>query len=90
MYYIQYAHARIASILRKLPDARVAEAVGSIGSWGDASLDVRERSLIKRIAAFPEEVAEAAARRGPHRISGYASSWRVTSRSSTSTARSWV
>jgi arginyl-tRNA synthetase len=72
VYYIQYAHARISSMLRKVPDARVGEAVGSIGSWGDASLDVRERNLIKRIVAFPEEVAEAAARRGPHRIAGYA------------------
>jgi arginyl-tRNA synthetase len=72
VYYVQYSHARIASMLRRLPDPRVSAAVGSIGTWGDGSLDARERTLIKRIVAFPEEVAEAAERRGPHRIAGYA------------------
>ena len=33
---------------------------------------MRERDLIKKLAAFPEEVAEAAERRAPHRIAGYA------------------
>jgi arginyl-tRNA synthetase len=35
-------------------------------------LDVRERDLIKKLASFPEEVAEAALRRAPHRITQYA------------------
>jgi arginyl-tRNA synthetase len=72
VYYIQYAHARIASMLRRFPDERVASAVASAGGWSDGALDVRERNLIKKLAAFPEEIAEAAARRGPHRIAGYA------------------
>ncbi len=71
VYYVQYAHARISSMLRKLSDERVAAAVEGSGSWGGAALDPRERSLIKKIAAFPDEVAEAAARRGPHRIAAY-------------------
>jgi arginyl-tRNA synthetase len=72
VYYIQYAHARISSMLRRLSEQRVAEAVGTASSWGEGSLDARERNLINLVAAFPEEVAEAAARRGPHRIAGYA------------------
>jgi arginyl-tRNA synthetase len=72
VYYIQYAHARIASMLRKFPDERVAAAVASAGGWSDGALDARERNLIKKLAALPEETAEAAARRGPHRIAGYA------------------
>jgi arginyl-tRNA synthetase len=72
VYYIQYAHARIASMLRRLSDDRVATAVGSAGGWSGGALELRERNLIKKLAAFPEEVAEAAERRGPHRIAGYA------------------
>jgi arginyl-tRNA synthetase len=72
VYYIQYAHARISSMLRRLPDGRVADALASGSAWGDGELDPRERNLIKKLVSFPEEVAEAAARRGPHRIAGYA------------------
>jgi arginyl-tRNA synthetase len=72
VYYIQYAHARIASMLRRLPEERVAAALASPSGWGDAELDPRERNLIKKLVSFPEEVAEAAERRGPHRIAGYA------------------
>jgi arginyl-tRNA synthetase len=71
VYYVQYAHARIASMLRKLPAERVASAVGSGVDWGSESLDVRERDLIKKVAAFPAEVAEAAERRAPHRITQF-------------------
>jgi arginyl-tRNA synthetase len=72
VYYIQYAHARIASMLRRFSDERIAAPVASAAGWTGGALDVRERNLIKKLAAFPEEVAEAAERRGPHRIAGYA------------------
>jgi arginyl-tRNA synthetase len=70
VYYVQYAHARIASMLRRLPAGRVTEAL--VGDWGTEGLQVPERNLIKKLAAFPEEVAEAAARRAPHRVTQYA------------------
>jgi arginyl-tRNA synthetase len=70
VYYVQYAHARIASMLRRLSEERVAEAVS--GGWESASLDEPERDLIKKLVAFPAELAEAAERRAPHRITGYA------------------
>ena len=65
VYYVQYAHARIASVLRKAGD-RAPEA------GGDLSLHPSERELIKRLLAFPGEAAEAAERRAPHRIAVYA------------------
>ena len=40
--------------------------------WEAASLEGLERDLIKKLVAFPGEVAEAAERRAPHRIAGYA------------------
>jgi arginyl-tRNA synthetase len=72
VYYVQYAHARIASMLRRPPAARVEAAVAAKSGWGEHPLHASERALIKRLVAFPDEVAEAAARRGPHRIAGYA------------------
>jgi arginyl-tRNA synthetase len=72
VYYVQYAHARIASMLRRLPDERVAAAVGAETDWGSAPLDPAERDLIKKLAALPGEIAEAAERLAPHRIAVYA------------------
>ena len=72
VYYVQYAHARIVSMLRRVSGDRVAEALESAAGWGDGELHVAERRLIKKLVAFPGEVAEAAERRAPHRIAGYA------------------
>jgi arginyl-tRNA synthetase len=72
VYYIQYAHARIASMLRRAPGDRVASTVFSGADWGSASLEGPERDLIKKLVAFPGEVDEAAERRAPHRIATYA------------------
>ena len=69
VYYVQYAHARIASMLRKAGEERVAAA---LEAPMDAPLHPAERSLIKRLIAFPAEVAEAADRRAPHRMATYA------------------
>jgi len=79
VYYVQYAHARIASMLGRLPAERVAAAVtadrdprSGDAAWGSGSLHRSERELVKKLAALPEEIAEAAARRAPHRIAAYA------------------
>jgi arginyl-tRNA synthetase len=72
VYYVQYAHARIASMLRRLPEARVADTVEGGADWGIEALARPERDLIKKLAAFPSEIAEAADRRAPHRITQYA------------------
>ena len=69
VYYVQYAHARIASMLRKAGEERVAAA---LGGPMEAPLHPAERSLIKRLIAFPPEAAEAADRRAPHRMATYA------------------
>jgi arginyl-tRNA synthetase len=64
VYYVQYAHARIASILRDAAGrARTLDA--------EHPLHPSERELIKKLLGFPAEVAEAADRRAPHRIATY-------------------
>jgi arginyl-tRNA synthetase len=71
VYYVQYAHARIASMLAKAGAERVAAALEQTRS-GEEPLHASESALIKRLLAFPGEVAEAATRRAPHRIAAYA------------------
>jgi arginyl-tRNA synthetase len=72
VYYVQYAHARIASVLRKAGEQRTAEALGYPPA--DAALlelHDSERGLVQRLLDFPDEVAEAADRRSPHRITAF-------------------
>jgi arginyl-tRNA synthetase len=72
VYYVQYAHARIASILTKAGATRVSAALEGVLDAARAPLDASERTLIEQLLAFPEELAEAAERRAPHRIAAYA------------------
>jgi arginyl-tRNA synthetase len=73
VYYVQYAHARIASMLAKAGAERVAAALAEVGRGQDAgALHPSEAALIKRLLAFGGEIAEAAERRAPHRIASYA------------------
>ncbi len=76
VYYVQYAHARIASILRNAAD------LGAVrGEEFDPSLlsHEREGDLLKALAEYPAVVASAAELREPHRIARYledlAGSW---------------
>ena len=65
VYYVQYAHARIAGILRNADGA-------AVGGDPPGPLAAEERDLVKRLAEFPALVAEATARRGPHAVPLYA------------------
>jgi len=66
-YYVQYAHARIASILRFAAGHGLTPDPG-----GTVALDAAEEiALIRRLASFPEVVRGAALAREPHRIPTY-------------------
>jgi arginyl-tRNA synthetase len=71
VYYVQYAHARISSILAKAGEERVTAALAAAGEGTD-ELHPSERALVKKLLAFPEEMAEATDRRAPHRVCAYA------------------
>jgi arginyl-tRNA synthetase len=66
VYYVQYAHARIAGILRN------AAGEPSSASAPSRPLEPEERELIKRLLEFPVVVAEATERRGPQAVPVYA------------------
>ncbi len=65
VYYVQYAHARIAGILRNAGETPLAADL-------PAELAPEERELIKRLTEFPGVAAEAAERRAPHAVPTYA------------------
>ena len=65
VYYVQYAHARIAGILRNAGDAPMS-------TEPQGPLAPEERELIKRLAELPHVAAEAAEKRGPQGIPTYA------------------
>ena len=66
VYYVQYAHARIAGILRN------AAGAPSNSLLQGRAPEPEERDLIKRLAEFPGIAAEAAERRGPQALPTYA------------------
>ncbi len=70
VYYVQYAHARIASMLAKAGPARVEAALGEVAPV--EPLHASERALLERLVAFPADLEDAAARRAPHRVTAYA------------------
>jgi arginyl-tRNA synthetase len=68
VYYVQYAHARIASILRKAAGAGLAAAPSVAGSVGGAE----EATLARVVARLPEVVEDAAAAKETQGITTYA------------------
>jgi len=71
VYYVQYAHARIASILRNVP-AGLEPSLDVPNSAGGLFETTYERDLIKKLDEFGDLVREAADRRAPHRVAAYA------------------
>jgi arginyl-tRNA synthetase len=69
VYYVQYAHARIAGILR---NAGTNGAGAPEAGTPVSPLAVEERELVKRLLEFPAHAGEAAERRAPQGIPTYA------------------
>ena len=70
VYYVQYAHARIRSILSRAADSGVVASAALPGEPVDPS----EKALVARLLGFPAEVHVAAEKRAPHRICAWSMS----------------
>jgi len=69
VYYVQYAHARIAGVLRNVAELNIPTGLSNFDP-GQLSHD-RENELLGTLAEFPGVVAAAAAFREPHRVARY-------------------
>ena len=71
LYYVQYAHARICSVLKNAQESGIA-----LPDTGKTDLYVLtgtdERQLIKQVALLPEEIVQSAVSRDPSRLNKYA------------------
>jgi arginyl-tRNA synthetase len=74
VYYVQYAHARIASILRKAADAGLAPAPGIGGLLTEAP----DAALARAVARFPEVVEDAVVAEETHGVTAYATELATT------------
>ena len=74
VYYVQYAHARIAGILRNAGENVIQRSAVSdtVPDTLSAALTDEERELVKRLLEFPGVAAQATERRAPHAIPVYA------------------
>jgi arginyl-tRNA synthetase len=70
VFYVQYAHARISSVLRNAADLGVA-----LGGPGDVDVarltHERENDLLRALGEFPRVLTSAAELRAPHRVARY-------------------
>jgi arginyl-tRNA synthetase len=71
VYYVQYAHARIASILRQAGD-RGVEAAPVEQAELERLAHEAELNLLRKVSELPEEVLVAANLRAPYRLTKYA------------------
>jgi arginyl-tRNA synthetase len=71
VYYIQYAHARVSSVMRQLQERGLTHDVTrGIASFATLK-EPQELQLIKRLSAYPEVIKQSAAQRAPHSLVHY-------------------
>ncbi|MGI8316576.1 arginine--tRNA ligase [Halobacillus mangrovi] len=68
VYYVQYAHARICTMLKQAEE----KGLSSEKFDGSQLTSEKEEDLLKRLGEFPQVVADAAEKRTPHRVTQYA------------------
>jgi arginyl-tRNA synthetase len=71
VYYIQYAHARVCSVLRKLEEQGWQWDADGATAHLDRLTQDHEKALLKRLDRFPEVVSQAAAVCEPHLVATY-------------------
>jgi arginyl-tRNA synthetase len=73
VFYVQYGHARIASVLRKANDSHATHVAAALRGEGlGALVEPTELALSRRLAEFGPTVAGVARARAPHRLTKYA------------------
>jgi len=71
VYYIQYANARVSSVMRQLKDRGLTHDANDGGAHLDLLSSAQEQQLIKRLCLYPEVVEQSALQRAPHTLVHY-------------------
>jgi arginyl-tRNA synthetase len=71
VYYVQYAHARICSVLRQLPEKGFSHDPESGERNLERLTEPHEKALIRRLASYPEVLEAAASALEPHQLAQY-------------------
>ena len=71
VYYIQYAHARACSVMRKLQEQGWEWVPGTALQQLDQLVEEHEKALLRQLARYPEVVAGAAIASEPHTVATY-------------------
>jgi arginyl-tRNA synthetase len=71
MYYIQYAHARVCSVLRQLADKGLAHDPAAGAANLERLTEAHEEALFTSLARYPEVVESAALKHEPHQLAHY-------------------
>ena len=71
VYYVQYAHARVCSVLRKLGERGWQWDAAQACTQLDRLTEEHERALLRRLDRFPEVVSQAAQNCEPHQVATY-------------------
>jgi arginyl-tRNA synthetase len=71
IYYIQYAHARVASVFRQLPEKKLEWNADNGAKYLDRLTESHEDKLIVALSRYPEVVEAAALNHEPHMLAHY-------------------
>jgi arginyl-tRNA synthetase len=71
VYYIQYAHARVASVKRQMQERGIVHDAARGTAALPLLVEPQELALIKRLCSFPEVVEQCALQRAPHTLVHY-------------------
>ena len=71
VYYVQYAHARICSVLRQAQEKGIDTTPGEGMSHLERLTEAHEEALLKTLARYPEVVESAALNEEPHQLTQY-------------------
>ncbi|HEY2684152.1 MAG TPA: arginine--tRNA ligase [Steroidobacteraceae bacterium] len=71
VYYIQYAHARVSSVLKQLNERGLKHDAGDGLKSLDRLTEPQEQQLVKRLSAYPEMLGQCALQRAPHALVHY-------------------
>ncbi len=71
VYYIQYAHARVASVMRQLRERGLEHDAARGVAHLDLLVAAQEQALIKRLCLYPEIIEQSALQRAPHTLVHY-------------------